>query len=192
MLRRRLALIGLVMTLAVFAPARADQGSGAAAAGADNRTPVLELYRTDNGTARYQLDNDWLLGMSLGVSPVDLADQARRWGALDRWRPDFDLYAGSDRPDLRSLGAYRVRWFWIVGSSHDFDGRDGFDFKVDLLTHFSLQTKAGFLVPFGNRWLFGGAITLDRALNGRPASTLAPQDRSNTSAGAYLGFKLAY
>ncbi len=157
--------------------------------------PVLELYRSDDGHVRYQLNNDWLLGMSLGVSPVDLADDPRRRRPLDKWRPDFDVYDFSNRSrdvaDLQLRRPQRIRWFWTIGSMQDFYSDDRFDFRWDLLQHFSLETKAGFLVPFGNRWLLGGAITLDRNVDDHPSAALPAKSDSKTTADTYVGFKLA-
>ncbi len=186
-----------MIALAAIAAAPAAYGdSGHRLTATSDGAPVLELYRSNDGRVRYQLNNDWLLGMSLGVSPVDLADDPRRWRPLNKWRPDFDVYDFSDRPhkitDLALGRPQRIKWFWTIGSTQDFYSDDRFDFRWDLLQHFSLETKAGFLVPFGNRWLFGGAITLDRNMGDHPSTALPRKSDSKTAAGAYVGFKLAY
>lgn len=197
MLKRRLLMIGGVVTLTTVATAPVAFGDSARILTATNNgAPVLELYRSADGRVRYQLNNDWLLGMSLGVSPVDLADDPRRRRPLDKWRPDFGMYDFSDRPreitDLARRHPQRIRWFWTIGSTQDFNDDDTFDFRWDLLQHFSLETKAGFLVPFGNRWLFGGAITLDHNIDDHPSTELPSKSDSKSAAGAYVGFKLAY
>jgi hypothetical protein len=196
MLKWRLLTMGHIIALAALATAPASYGdSDHILTATSNGAPVLELYRSDDGRVRYQLNNDWLLGMSLGVSPLDLADDPRR-RPLDKWRPHFDGYDFSDRSrvitDLALGRPQRIRWFWTIGSTQDFYSDDPFDFRWDLLQHFSLETKAGFLVPFGNRWLFGGAITLDRNMDDHPSTALPSKSDSKTAAGAYVGFKLAY
>ncbi len=198
MLKPRFVPIGLAMTLVVVSGAQAAQNAGNDQANTRNGSPVLELYRTDDGHLRYQLNNDWLLGMSLGVSPVDLADHTRGWRPLDKWRPPFGLYdlstrsPGAANPPVVNLR--RVRWFWTIGSTHDLGGDNPFDVKWDVLQRLSAHTQAGFLVPFGERWLFGGAVTLDREMSSQssPAVSGKRTAESKTSAGAYLGFELAY
>jgi hypothetical protein len=197
MLNRRLLIIRRIIALAAIATAPATYGdNGQIVTAAGDGAPVLELYRSDDGQFRYQLNNDWLRGMSLGVSPVDLADDRRRSRPMDKWRPDFDVYDFSDRSreitDLARERPQTIRWFWTIGSTRDFYSDDPFDFSWDLLQHFSLETKAGFLMPFGNRWLFGGAITLDRTIDDHSSAALPRKSDSKTAAGAYVGFKLAY
>ncbi len=175
--------------LAWAAGARAEED--AALAITANGTPVVELFRERNGTVRYQLNDDLALGMSLGVSPIRLTDHAGSLG--DRWLPVFDLYEGEpssmrliEQSERESAGR---RWFWTVGTHTNLVTGDSFDIGSDLVQHFSLQTKAGFLIPLGRRWLLGGAVTLDHV----PTATDALSPRGEgTAVGAFLGLEFNY
>ena len=69
---------------------------------------------------------------------------------------------------------------------------DAFDIGADLAQHFSLQTKAGFLIPLGRRWLLGGALTVDHVPES--AAETAPEEprAEGTSVGAFLGLEFNY
>ena len=156
-----------------------------------NGQPVLELFGSEH-KPRYRLSDDWLLGISLGVSPKDLLDPATNRRPTGIWAPHFDVHRAVATRDGRGEGG--LRWYWTTGvfsplpPAHSYD-RAEIDIRSDLLTRFSLQTKAGFVVPFGERWLVGGAITFDRALDA-DASERATTSKSR--AGAYFGLEYNY
>lgn len=196
MQKNGLILVALLLTLGCGEVAASENSRQTVAVVADG-VPVLELYRTDSGRLRYELNNDWLLGISLGVSPIQLTDSHT---TVSKWAAHFDLFEtlhAADRSPVDSLleSPRRIRWFWTIGSSSYLaDGSflvDRFDFRTDLVRHFSLQTKAGFVMPFGNHWLFGGALTVDRRIDsGSTESAVGVADE--TSAGAYFGMRFSY
>lgn len=196
MQRNGLVLVALLLTLGCGEVAASENSRQSVAIIADG-APVLELYRTDNGRLRYELNNDWLLGMSLGVSPIQLTDSHT---TVSKWVAHFDLFEtlhASDRSPFDSLPGppRRIRWFWTVGSSSYLADEsflvNRFNFRSDLVRHFSLQTKAGFVLPFGDHWLFGGALTVDRRIDsGSAESVVGPEDE--TSTGAYFGMRFRY
>lgn len=183
----------MLASLAGGAAAWAD-GERASMAITANGTPVVELFRNADGSLRYQLNDDLTLGMSLGLYPLHRTDHARNGSANSRWLPVFDLFNSADAagfllPDLSARTARTGQWFLTVGSNAG-SGSDAFDFQADLARHFSLQTKAGFLMPLGRRWLLGGALTLDHAPGaGEDAASLSSP---GTSVGAFLGIEFNY
>ena len=156
-----------------------------------NGQPVLELYGSKH-KPRYRLSDDWLLGVSLGVSPKDLLDPSTHRRPAGIWAPHFDVHRAVASHYVRDEGG--LRWYWTTGvlaplpPAHFYGGAE-IDIRSDLLARFSLQTKAGFVVPFGERWLVGGAITFDRALNTHVSERTAP---GNSRAGAYFGLEYNY
>lgn len=199
MLRRRLC--ALVLASLWIQPIIADDSSGATTVAITaNSQPILELHRA-NGSIRYQIDEDWLLGLGLGISPIDLARNRYRIRGL-RWLPHFELFesrylrAQENRVGARWFGK-TVQWYWTFGPDSSFETdylerSDRLDFRSDLLHHYSLQTKAGFIVPFGKHWLFGGAVTFDRVIQGGSHNLGQSDNNRDASAAAYLGIKRSY
>lgn len=188
--RHRWPLLLGACLAACAAPLAADDAAVAITA---NGTPVVELYRNRDGSVRYQLNDDLALGMSLGLSPIRLARGDDPVSTGGRWLPVFDLYPDDAQPlalpEQSEREARARRWFWTVGSHTNLVAGDSFDFESDLAQHFSLQTKAGFLIPLGRRWLFGGALTLDHV----PGDVVPADPRgSGTSVGAFLGLEFSY
>lgn len=188
-------ILGFLLLLLAGGNAQADDGRGPTVAITANGSPVMELYRNPDGGLRYQLNNDLALGMSLGISPIRLANRVDSWSGASRWLPVFDLNRTTQQPDSLLLDqsrreARQRQWFVTLGSSSG-DIGDGFDFQSDLAAHFSLQTKAGFLIPFGRRWLLGGAFTLDHSPEDVGISRFS-QQRGGTSMGAFLGIEFSY
>lgn len=163
-------------------------------------TPVLELYLGERGARRYDLDPEWLLSMGLGVSPLNMRRERGADRYSSRWHPHFALYE-SERSREQTLSPLsrpvspRVRWFWTVESNASDGGpllANGYDIATDVLRSLSLQTRAGFVLPFGQNWLLGAAVTVDHRLSPMPSSPHQASDLDETSAGAYIGLRLGY
>ena len=175
-------------------------GAGTSFSITQNGYPVLELYGA-NDEFRYRLNDDWLLGLSLGISPKDLINGHDGFSMASRWLPHFNthrLLELSQSKPFAALPRGRIRWYWTVGTFSDGlalgePRSESWDMKSDFISQFSLQTKTGFIVPFGERWLLGGALTINRTLNPRDLDTAATAGvRHRGGAGAYLGLELKY
>ena len=190
---RKVPLLGVLMLAQALTLglARAAEDTSATIAITANGNPVAELYRGADGTFRYAIDDDIALGMSLGVSPINLTRRVGADSPNNRWLPSFDAYrepasasAIGDGPMLRE--PRKRQWFWTIGVNDNFVGDDDINVRSELFQNFSLQTKAGFLVPLGRSWLLGGAITVDHVHEpGSPASAVSPS--RGTDVGAFLG-----
>jgi hypothetical protein len=192
------SLFGLLLIAKAFlvGPALASEETRFPIAITSNGNPVAELYRGADGSFRYAINDDIALGMSLGVSPIHLTRRAGAENRTSRWAPVFNLYREprdpsglGDGPLIRE--ARTRQWFWTIGTNTDFVGGDELYVQSDLLQDFSLQTKAGFLVPLGRRWLLGGAITLDHSA--KDDDTIDGSARAGgTDIGAFLGVEFNY
>ncbi|MDH3690050.1 MAG: hypothetical protein OEU36_11295 [Gammaproteobacteria bacterium] len=187
----------LLLTLLCGQAIGAEKSNGNTVAVTANGAPVFEIHRTKSGRIRYELNNEWLLGMSLGVTPMHLVDSRPSSTAL---APHFDLYDILHAPEARSFAALskshrKIRWYWTIGSTNYLTDQSpinhSFDFRSDLVRHFSLQTKAGFVMPFGDHWLLGGALSADKRIDDG-SMTFVDEAEDDTSAGAYLGIRLTY
>ncbi|GJL81284.1 MAG: hypothetical protein DHS20C01_09180 [marine bacterium B5-7] len=188
-----LLVTGLIASSIVVA----DSFDGTSFAITANGAPVIERYTDNAGRVRYQLDADAALGMSLGLLPVS-TDRINNHHLNSRWLPVFDLYSNDNAsqispyrlPEQSERRVAGARWFWTVGTDTNLALTDEFDIQRDLTRHFSLQSKAGFLIPLGQRWLLGGALTLDRTLDRSNVPGFG--DPSGTSVGAFLGVEFTY
>ncbi len=186
-IRTGIGLASLLISNQVLAAHGVDLG----VALTHNGQPVLELFGSEQNP-RYRLSDDWLLGVSLGVSPKDLLNPTANRRPAGIWAPHFDVHRAVATRDARGKGG--LRWYWTTGvfsllpPAHSYDAAE-IDIRSDLLTSFSLQTKAGFVVPFGERWLLGGAITFDRALDTDVSEGAIP---GKSRAGAYVGLEYNY
>jgi hypothetical protein len=197
MSRNRLIHVLGVLALLLTSSAATQAADSASLAITANGKTVVELYRNLDGSVRYQLNDELALGMSLGVSPIRLTERADAGASGERWLPVFDLYVGArgaDRllPDQSEREAFGRRWFWTVGSNSNLVAADQFDFRSDFAQHFSLQTKAGFLIPLGRRLLLGGALTLDHVSSASDRPEPGSAHERGTSVGAFLGLEFNY
>ncbi len=199
------ALINLDVAMADHEPV--TDGFGVAAGGA----AIVERYRSEAGV-HYALSDDWLISLSLGISPADLADRPLPWSPNTRWLPHFAAYQAEPAQARHTADApptpapeRSVQWFWTIGT----DSRSAFrrsaatpsvshplDIRSDFIAEFSLQTKAGFVLPVGKRLLLGGALTLDRriaedSLHLDPTTDYLPGD-DDSDAAAYVGVEWKY
>ena len=188
----------LLLALAALAaqPVAAGQDDGTTVAITANGLTLVELYRDDDGSLRYQINDDVALGMSMGLAPPGLVVRPGAPGFNARWLPLFDLYR-EPSPDAYLLPEQSIReararrWFWSLGTHGAALSDDGFDFRYDLARNFSLQGKAGFLVPLGRRWVLGGALTLDH-VSGYDGFVDPAAPAAGTSVGAFLGIEFSY
>lgn len=196
---RMSGLLALPLLLVTASAAAGGSGDGTSAA-APAETPVLELYLGERGARRYDLDPEWLLGMGMGVSPLNMRREPGADRYTSRWQPHFDLYESHRSreqalPSLHQRVSPRIRWFWTVESNTSDGGAllaNGYDIANEVLRTLSLQTRAGFVLPFGQNWLLGAALTVDHRLSTTPATPHQASDLDETSAGAYIGLRLGY
>lgn len=194
---KTIQIILLILLTAILAPSQvaADVGSRTSVAIISDNQPVIELRRNSNGSLRFELNQDLMLGMSLGINPTGVANPLQVAPGDRRWHPVFDLLASPPRksgfllPEYKSLPSRQTRWFLTFGSHSKRNYEDPFNFQDDLSRHFSLQSKAGFVVPIGKRVVVGGAITLNYDLDD---GDLHRYRGDSTSTGAYLGLKVYY
>jgi len=165
-----------------------------------NDSPVLEVSRSENGRVSYELSNDWLLGMSMGISPISLAAS----NSITERATHFDLYesrqsSSKETVQIPAADIDKISWFWTFGSTQDYavEGAASsgiYDVQLDILSRFSLQTKAGFVVPFGKKWLFGGGVLIERGIGDYLPAVMpgTEPDKWETTLGTFFGLKFSY
>lgn len=170
-------LVALTTAIGISAGARAnDRDVGTRSS--YGAVPILELYRGGGDRVRYELDSDWLLGISEGITALDVRDAP---GALqntqNRWAPQFELYDLSEPAMPDDAGIWTdtelrgTQWFWTMDGitntiTGPATGLEAFNVGRDFIEYFSLQTKAGFVMPLGVHWRLGGALSLEQAIGG--------------------------
>jgi hypothetical protein len=194
-------LVALMVVTATTATARANDfdDSSRASYGA---VPILELYRSGEDRVRYELDSDWLLGISEGITALDVRDIASApQDTRNRWAPQFELYDLSEPAMPNDMGLWTdtvrrgTQWFWTMdGITSTLNGPaaglDAFSISRDFIEYFSLQTKAGFVMPLGVHWRLGGALSLEQAIGGdRPEGD---RDFRQPAAAIYFGVHRRY
>lgn len=209
MLRRSTALLAFVPAWPFLAGgAVAFETDDASLAITDSVAPVIERYHSKDGV-HYLVSDEWLHSLTLGVSLADLNERPLPWSRNNRWLPHFEFYRNRSRDRAGSAWdertENRMQWFWTFGMENrsllDVDIHSDLsmlpiDIRSDFISEYSLQTKAGFVVPFGKRWLIGGALTVDRKLADGglllDQGVDYPYADYDTDAAAYVGIEWKY
>ena len=129
MFNKYLAVLASIVTVPLVGSALASEDSALGKVAVTiNNSPVLELYRSENDQFRYELNDAWLLGMSMGISPLNLAYDSN---SITQRATHFSLYEmrrSSSQQMMQTPPADKdkISWFWTFGSTQNYAG-PGFD-----------------------------------------------------------------
>jgi hypothetical protein len=190
-------LLLLTAALLLNSGAFADESGAGRIALLSDDMPVVEFHRNSSGSFRSELNSDLLLGMSLGISPAGVANAIDFASGNRRWHPVFNLLAAATQqsnlllPEHNSHLSRRSIWYLAFGRRFSASNDVSFSIQDDFSRNFSLQSKAGFLVPIGKSTTIGATITLDYQVTNNPRAKRRSRDNS-ASTGAYLGLKIVF
>ncbi|MFT5112077.1 MAG: hypothetical protein ACI8P9_001400 [Parasphingorhabdus sp.] len=155
-----------------------------------NGHPLARLARSKDGKIRYQLNQDNILGMSLGLSPMALSNRINEVSAgsgIDFENlPVFSVTDIRNRwTDGKSTG---LQLHWIIGNFQSNSADPSTNFYSDYAANYALFSTIGFSLKMNKRWTLGGALSFEQEIENDGISSFSGSGKQ----GAYLGVEFTY